>query len=792
MTLDQIEGLEEMHENWGMELGEEIDEVGDPPRVWDATLERPGCAFTRSLGDHVAEMVGVHAVPELMTWKLSKNDKFMVIASDGVFEFLTSQAVVDAIAKFKNPLEAAKHVVSEAYRLWLTYDDRTDDITIIIVLFDNFEEKHGANTKELERSNTRQSSKIGGFESKPVRANMSKAKRKVIAETWNETDASTEEFDFAAHATEKSPEALARISEMTKANFMFQSLSPDQRTKIFQVITLRDVAAGEDIIREGDDGDEMYLIDGGHFDVLRKNEDGMNSVVFTYTTEGAAFGELSLMYGKPRAASVRAKTAGRLWVISRLAFRAVLMKKKSTNLLASLRALPFLESVPITKLQQLSDRSVEETWSDKAEVASKSKQQTLGAADRWVMVLVLQGALKVQMVDASKKGKRRDAGMCFGAVELDGGDNAQAALASGSTKVVRFSEAAFKAVLGYTMSVDILSKASKRPLKHTSIFHDEERIRVNSLQSMSQLSLVQSYNLSVGDYGYIATFANKGSAGQKTSIKTISKSRVSDAHMDGKIVQERNFLAAIRSPFVARLANTFQDSQVVQMIFSDVYECDLAFAMNAGISSANKVLYAACLFAAVRDLHEHGVMHRFLNPSTVYMSATRGVPVLCDLRYAKEMDGSKAFTICGDPLFFAPEIVGQTGYDFGVDYWAMGITLFEMYEESCPFGTADTEETALFQAITAAKPANLVFSNKTPEAAQKLITQLLQTKAVDRIGYSDPAEMAQHGFFEGVVDFSRLKDRTAEPVNSEGAIDSTVQIDSKDMPPSQSALFANF
>lgn len=201
MTLDQIEGLEEIHENWGMELGEEIDEVGDPPRVWDATLERPGCAFTRSLGDHVAEMVGVFAEPELLTWKLSKKDEFMVIASDGVFEFLTSQSVVDAIEKFKNPLEAAKHVVSEAYRLWLTYDDRTDDITIIIVLFDQFVEKQGVDLRELERS-TSVPSNIG-FEGKPVRANMSKAKRKIIAETWNENDAKVEEFDFEAHATEK-------------------------------------------------------------------------------------------------------------------------------------------------------------------------------------------------------------------------------------------------------------------------------------------------------------------------------------------------------------------------------------------------------------------------------------------------------------------------------------------------------------------------------------------------------------------------------------------------------------
>ena len=57
MTLDQIEGNEPLHDSWGGETGEEIDEIGDPPRVWDSTLERPGCAFTRSIGDMVAEKV---------------------------------------------------------------------------------------------------------------------------------------------------------------------------------------------------------------------------------------------------------------------------------------------------------------------------------------------------------------------------------------------------------------------------------------------------------------------------------------------------------------------------------------------------------------------------------------------------------------------------------------------------------------------------------------------------------------------------------------------------------------
>jgi hypothetical protein len=85
----------------------------------------------------VGKKVGVCAEPEILHWDIGPADKFAVVASDGVFEFITSQNVVEMLAKFSDPIEGAKHVVAEAYRLWLTYDDRTDDITMIVVYFED-------------------------------------------------------------------------------------------------------------------------------------------------------------------------------------------------------------------------------------------------------------------------------------------------------------------------------------------------------------------------------------------------------------------------------------------------------------------------------------------------------------------------------------------------------------------------------------------------------------------------------------------------------------------------------
>ena len=129
-----------------LELGEELDEGGDPPRVWSPIGEYPGTAFTRSLGDAIAEELGVFAEPEMLTRELTQDDKIIVLASDGVFEFLTNQSVIDMCAKFSDPLEACRAVVAESYELWLQYELRTDDITMICIFIDEVDKSAVANS----------------------------------------------------------------------------------------------------------------------------------------------------------------------------------------------------------------------------------------------------------------------------------------------------------------------------------------------------------------------------------------------------------------------------------------------------------------------------------------------------------------------------------------------------------------------------------------------------------------------------------------------------------------------
>ncbi|XP_048235193.1 probable protein phosphatase 2C 35 [Ricinus communis] len=130
LSVDQVEGYKDPNiQTWD----DEESQGGDPPRLWVPNGMYPGTAFTRSVGDSTAETIGVIADPEVSVVQLMPNHLFFVVASDGVFEFLSSQTVVDMVARYADPRDACAAIAGESYKLWLEHENRTDDITIIIV-----------------------------------------------------------------------------------------------------------------------------------------------------------------------------------------------------------------------------------------------------------------------------------------------------------------------------------------------------------------------------------------------------------------------------------------------------------------------------------------------------------------------------------------------------------------------------------------------------------------------------------------------------------------------------------
>jgi serine/threonine protein phosphatase PrpC len=134
LTLDQMEGLKDASAPcWT----DEDTDSADPPRLWMPDALYPGTAFTRSIGDAAAERIGVIPDAEVRVRGLAPGDRFLILASDGVWEFISNQEAVDYVAaRSADPQAAALGLVVEAYRRWLANETRTDDITALVLCFD--------------------------------------------------------------------------------------------------------------------------------------------------------------------------------------------------------------------------------------------------------------------------------------------------------------------------------------------------------------------------------------------------------------------------------------------------------------------------------------------------------------------------------------------------------------------------------------------------------------------------------------------------------------------------------
>ena len=112
-----------------------------PDRIWIKEDDLPGLAMTRSFGDIIAHSVGVISEPEIKRYEFNGNEKFIVLASDGIWEYISSEECVDIIKNYyennMDAIGAIHYIMKEAFNRWKKFDEIIDDITIIVIFFDS-------------------------------------------------------------------------------------------------------------------------------------------------------------------------------------------------------------------------------------------------------------------------------------------------------------------------------------------------------------------------------------------------------------------------------------------------------------------------------------------------------------------------------------------------------------------------------------------------------------------------------------------------------------------------------
>ncbi|KAK6312487.1 hypothetical protein J4Q44_G00181510 [Coregonus suidteri] len=196
--------------------------------------------------------------------------------------------------------------------------------------FERLEKEEAKQILQQQKSNSRSDSRED--EVSPPMNPVVKGRRRrgaISAEVYTEEDAASYvrkvrgDQPSANHASlqviPKDYKTMAALAKAIEKNVLFAHLDDNERSDIFDAMFSVTYIAGETVIQQGDEGDNFYVIDQGEMDVYVNNE------WVTNIGEGGSFGELALIYGTPRAATVRAKSNVKLWGIDRDSYRRILM-----------------------------------------------------------------------------------------------------------------------------------------------------------------------------------------------------------------------------------------------------------------------------------------------------------------------------------------------------------------------------------------------------------------------------------------------------------------------------------
>lgn len=199
-----------------------------------------------------------------------------------------------------------------------------------------------------------------------------------------------------------------------------------------------------------------------------------------------------------------------------------------------------------------------------------------------------------------------------------------------------------------------------------------------------------------GHFGKVILSQYKNT-GEYFAIKALKKGDIiSRDEVESLLSEKRIFEVAntMRHPFLVNLFACFQTEQHVCFVMEYAAGGDLMMHIHTDVfAEARAVFYAACVVLGLQYLHESKIIYRDLKLDNLLLD-TEGYVKIADFGLCKEGMGfgDRTGTFCGTPEFLAPEVLTETSYTRAVDWWGLGVLIFEMLVGESPFPGDDEEE----------------------------------------------------------------------------------------------------
>lgn len=235
------------------------------------------------------------------------------------------------------------------------------------------------------------------------------------------------------------------------------------------------------------------------------------------------------------------------------------------------------------------------------------------------------------------------------------------------------------------------------------------------------------------------------------------------------VKNEKNILQQVRHPFIVNLRWHYRDNCNLYMLFDYVCGGELfSYLRNAGrFTTSTGNFYTTEIVVALEYLHSQSVVYRDLKPENLLLDRD-GHLKITDFGFAKILN-DRTWTLCGTPEYLAPEIIQSKGHNKAVDWWALGVLIYEMLAGYPPF--FDDNPFGIYEKILAGK---IEWPRHIDPVAKDLIKKLLVSDRTKRLGNmkNGSEDIKRHRWFKGIdwqdVYYRKLKPPIVPRITYEG------------------------
>lgn len=243
------------------------------------------------------------------------------------------------------------------------------------------------------------------------------------------------------------------------------------------------------------------------------------------------------------------------------------------------------------------------------------------------------------------------------------------------------------------------------------------------------------------------------------ALKILKKIEIMKLKQVDHILSEISILNSIDHPFLVRMTGITQNERYLYIVLEYVQGGELFTYLRTVQSLRNEeaVFYAGQVCLMFEYLHSKSIVYRDLKPENLLIDS-QGYLKLTDFGFAKVIEG-RTYTLCGTPEYLAPEILLQKGHGKPVDWWCLGILIYEMLVGIDPF--SDEEPMAVYQNILKGK---IKFPSNFSSDAKSLVKHLLVADLGKRYGNLKGGvnDIKEHRWFNA-FDWKKLIDRQLKP-----------------------------